>query len=124
MAYDEYLADRIKKSFKSQNTSFETRKMMGGLVFFVDKKMCCGIHFDKKKECDLLMARVGIDASPKLIDNIKSHPMDFTGRPMKGYIFVTPNGFDLDEDLDFWIKKCIEHNPEAKKSPPKKKKNV
>ena len=123
MAYDEFLADRIKQYFKEQNVNFEAKKMMGGLCFMVDGKMCCGIHFDKKKDCDLLMARVGEDAFEELIDNDKCHPMDFTGRPMKGYTFVTPNGFDADVDLAYYLQKCLDFNPKAKKSLPKKKKS-
>ena len=42
--------------------------------------------------------------------------MNFTGRPMKGYIFVEPNGYDLDQDLEFWIDLCIAFNPLAKAS--------
>lgn len=42
--------------------------------------------------------------------------MDFTKRPMKGYLFVEPEGFDFEEDLEFWIDKCLAFNPEAKSS--------
>lgn len=122
MAYDEFLADRMKKALKEAGSTFEVRNMMGGLCFMVDDKMCCGILYDKKKEADVIMARVGEEASGDLIDNEKCHPMDFTGRPMKGYVFVTPNGFDSDDDLTFWVQKCLDFNPLAKKSAPKKKK--
>ena len=43
-------------------------------------------------------------------------PMDFTGRPMKGYVFVKPEGFDMDEDLEYWIDLALKFNPQAKKS--------
>jgi len=46
--------------------------------------------------------------------------MDFTGRPMKGYIFVTPEGFDSEDELDYWMKLCLAFNPEAKSSKKKK----
>lgn len=46
--------------------------------------------------------------------------MDFTGRPMKGYIFVTPDGFDSDENLSYWIDLCLLYNPLAKASKKKK----
>ena len=87
----------------------------------VDDKMCCGIHFDKKKETDLLMARIGEKAAEGAMKEDGCHPMDFTGRPMKGYVFVTPNGFDTDEGLSRWLQRCIDFNPEAKAS--KKRKN-
>ena len=124
MPYDEFLADRINNFFKQKASGFEARKMMGGLCFMVDEKMCCGIHFDKKKDCDLLMARVGEEVSVNIIDDEKCHPMDFTGRPMKGYVFITPNGFDTDTELDGWLQMCLNYNPLAKKSPPKKKKKL
>jgi len=94
--------------------------MMGGLCFMVDDKMCCGIHYDKSKETDLLMARIGEEAYKTAILREGCHPMDFTGRPMKGYVFVTPDGFDLDVDLEYWIQLCLDFNPLAKSSKKKK----
>lgn len=122
MAYDEYLADRIRVQLSDQQTSFEEKKMMGGLCFMVDGKMCCGIHFDKKRETDLLMARIGPEASEQAIERPGCLPMDFTGRPMKGYVFVSPEGFDSDEDLAHWIELCLAFNPLAKSSKKRKKK--
>lgn len=116
MAYDEYIADRIRQSFQEKHTAFIEKNMMGGLCFMVDEKMCCGTHFDKKKDTDLLMVRVGDKAYEEAIKRPGSHPMDFTGRSMKGYIFVDPSGFDEDEDMDYWIQLCIDFNPLAKSS--------
>lgn len=121
MAYDEYLADRIKKVFHEKKVDFEVRKMMGGLCFMVDEKMCCGIHYDKKKETDLLMARIGEAAAETAMQRVGCHPMDFTGRPMRGYVFVTPDGFDTEEDLEHWLQLCLDFNPLAKKSKKRKK---
>lgn len=120
MAYDELLADRIRQQLKEKGTSFSEKRMMGGLCFMVDDKMCCGIHFDKKKNTDLLMARIGEDATPQAMEKDGCHPMDFTGRPMKGYVFVSPKGFDLDSDLEYWIQLCLQFNPLAKSSKKKK----
>ena len=100
MAYDEYLADRVHKVFKDKKANFTERKMMGGLCFMVDDKMYCGIHYDKKKETDLLMARIGMEVYEKALEMEGCHPMDFTGRVMKGYVFITPDGFDSDADLE------------------------
>lgn len=116
MPYDEFLADRIKRVFKDKSVAFEAKKMMGGLCFMVDGKMCCGIHIDKKYGDSLLMARIGEEAYETAIKNEACLPMDFTGRPMKGYVFVTPQGFDLDKDLAHWLKLCIDFNPLAKSS--------
>ena len=121
MAYDEYLADRIKMVFQEKKVIFEARKMMGGLCFMVDEKMCCGIHYDKKKKMDLLMARIGEVSLETAMQKIGCHPMDFTGRPMKGYVFVTPYGFDTQDDLMYWLELCLDFNPLAKKSKKRKK---
>lgn len=121
MAYDEFLADRIKNVFKEKRITFEAKSMMGGLCFIVDGKMCCGIHIDKEYGDSLLMARIGEEAYQNAIKNEACLPMDFTGRPMKGYIFVTPQGFDLDDDLAHWLQLCIDFNPLAKASKKKKK---
>ena len=122
MAYNEYLADRIRRLFLEERQIVEEKKMMGGLCFMLNDKMCCGIHFDKKKQTDLLMARIGEEASVEALTKPGSHPMDFTGRPMKGYVFVDPDGFDLDDQLEYWIRKCIAFNPLAKSSKRKPKK--
>ncbi|WP_109301777.1 TfoX/Sxy family protein [Aquimarina sp. AU474] len=116
MAYNEFIADRIRQIFKEKRAKFYEKKMMGGLCFMVDNKMCCGIHFDKKKEMDLLMARIGVHAVDEAMKKEGCLPMDFTGRPMKGYVFVTPDGFDLDKDLEYWIQLCLTFNPLAKSS--------
>ena len=47
--------------------------------------------------------------------------MDFTGRPMKGYVFIDPEGYDLEEDLLFWLDHCIAFNPKAKAAIKRKK---
>jgi len=116
MAYSEFLADRVRQILKENKSNFREMKMMGGLCFMLDEKMCCGILFDKKKNLDLLMARIGEDAATNNMSRKGCHPMDITGRPMKGYVFVDPEGFDLDVDLEFWVKLCIDYNPLAKMS--------
>jgi len=121
MAYDELLADRIRNIFNEKNTLFIEKKMFSGLCFMVDDKMCCGIHFDKKKNMDLLMARIGEDASPEALEDKACHPMDFTGRPMRGYVFISPDGFDADDELSKWLQLCLDFNPQAQASKKKKK---
>ncbi|AXP82890.1 hypothetical protein CJ739_3830 [Mariniflexile rhizosphaerae] len=121
MAYDIFLADRIRQQLKEKHVLFEELKMMGGLCFKVDNKMLCGIHFDKKFGDNLLMARIGEAVYEAELEKPNCLPMDFTGRPMKGYIFVTPEGFDADDDLSYWLDVCLAFNPLAKASKPKKK---
>jgi hypothetical protein len=124
MAYDEFLGERISKILTEMNCTHSSKKMMGGLCFLVDDKMLCGIHFDKKKQTDLLMARVGVEQYEEALTKEFSHPMDFTGRVMKGYVFVEPEGFDMDEDLIYWLELCIAYNPLAKSSKKKKAKKT
>ena len=107
MAFNEYLQERIEIILNEKKIAFVARKMMGGLCYMIDHKMCMGIVKDD------LMARVGVEAYSQLIERIGARPMDFTKRPMKGYIFVAPEGVDFDRDLEFWIEKCLEFNPLA-----------
>jgi hypothetical protein len=100
--------------------NYYSKKMMGGLLFMVNDKMFCGIHIDKKYGDSLLMARIGEEAYTKEIEKEVCLPMDFTGRPMRGYIYISPHGFDLDDDLEYWIERCIDFNPIAKASKKKK----
>lgn len=110
MAYDEYLQERIERILNEKSVVFEAKKMMGGLCYMIDDKMCVGIVKDD------LMARVGDEAYVSLVDKKGARPMDFTKRPMKGYIFVSPEGVDYDSDLEFWVQKCLDFNPIAKSS--------
>ncbi len=110
MAYDEHLGDRIRQILASKKVSFDEKKMMGGLIFMIHEKMCCGIHIDKKFGDSLLMVKIGIEAYETEIKKDICLPMDFTGRPMKGYIFITPSGFDMETDLEYWIDKSLEFN--------------
>ena len=110
MSYDPYLADRITRVMQERNANFFSKKMMGGLVFMVNDKMCVGIHIDKKLQESLLMARIGIEAYEKEIHKTECLPMDFTGRPMKGYIFIKEEGIDMESDLEYWIDLALRFN--------------
>ena len=116
MAYDPYLAERIERILQEKKVVYTAKKMMGGYLFSVDDKLMCGIHIDKKFGDSLLMARIGEKAYEAHIDRTECLPMDFTGRPMKGYIFVTPEGFDMDDDLAYWIQLALDFNPTAMSS--------
>ncbi|MBU1371601.1 MAG: TfoX/Sxy family protein [Bacteroidetes bacterium] len=116
MAYSEYQKERIEKSLKEKIKNFEGKKFMGGYCFFVDDKMCVGLDIDKATGKDRLMARIGDDFMTKALKTKGCKPMDITGRPLKGFAFVDPEGFDLDKDLDYWVQLCVDHNPFAKRS--------
>lgn len=81
----------------------------------VDDKMCAGVVKDN------LMARVGPGLYPDALKRMGAREMDFTKRPVKGFVFVDPEGWDMDRDLDGWIDMCLEYNPQATSSKKKKK---
>lgn len=110
MAYDEQLGDRIRQIIKTKKIVLIEKVMMGGLIFMVNDKMCCGIHIDKKFGDSLLMAKIGEEEYALEISKDECLPMDYTGRPMKGFIFITPAGFDLDSDLEYWLDLALEYN--------------
>lgn len=82
----------------------------------VDDKMCVGIDKDRSTGEDRLMARIGPKAYDSALKEKGSRKMDFTGKPMKGFVYIYSAGIDSDEDLEFWVKKALDFNKEAKKS--------
>lgn len=110
MAFNEYLAHRVRESLKENKSNFEEKKMFGGLSFMVDNKMCIGIIKDN------LMVRTDPENQEEFLQEIGCSIMDFTNRPMKGYLYISPEGVDMDDDLDKWVKRCLEFNPRAKAS--------
>ena len=116
MAFDPLLAQRVREGLTRLDQEFEELKMMGSLCFKLDGKMLCGIHIDKESDESLLMARIGEEAYPKQVEKDECLPMNFTGRPMKGYVFVKPEGFEENLDLCYWLQLCIDFNPHAKAS--------
>lgn len=109
MAYNEFLVDRVRQRLASAGIT-EEKKMMGGLIFMVNHKMCVGVDIDKKTNMDRLMLRVGKLPYEELLKEKGSRVMDFTGTVMRGFLFIDPEGFDSEDDLDFWIEKAIEFN--------------
>lgn len=116
MAYDLYLAERIERMLMDRKANFYQKAMMGGLVFMVEDKMCIGIVRDKKTDEDRIMARIGEESETQYSNRTGCRPMEFTGQPMKGFVFVYPEGYDLDDDLEFWVDLALAFNPQAKKS--------
>lgn len=110
MVYDEFLADRMRMVLKEKNVKYEEKAMMGGLTFMVDDKMCVGIVKEN------LMARIDPDIYDSALKRNGCREMDFTKRPMKGFVFVEPLGTELDEDLESWIQLALDYNPKAKSS--------
>ena len=121
MAFDEYLADRSRQVLKQKSVYFEEKKMMGGLCFMVDDKMCFGLLSDKSTGGGKLMCRVGPQKYEMALSRPHCSKMNFTGRTMNGFVFVDAEGFDTDTDLAYWIQLCLDFNPQATRSKKKKK---
>jgi TfoX/Sxy family transcriptional regulator of competence genes len=96
MAYDELLAGRIRTALQSRDDVVE-KQMFGGLTFMIAGKMACGVVHDE------LMVRVGPDQRDSALAEPHTRPMDFTGRPMRGMVYVDPAGVASDSDLARWV---------------------
>lgn len=99
MAYDETLAARVRAVLENRPHITEKR-MFGGVAFLRKGLMFAGIA-DRA-----LMARVGKDLHAESLARPHVRPMDFTGRPMQGYVFVDPPGTKTDRQLRFWLDRC------------------
>ncbi len=115
MAYNETLAQRVRAALAAQPT-VEEKKMMGGLTFMVNGKMCVGILKDD------LMARIDPEVYEVALTRAGCRKMDFTGKPMKGFVFIGPEGTTRKADLDYWIGLALDFNKVAKASKKSKKK--
>ena len=96
MAYDEAVAERVRGALSEQPGLVE-KKMFGGLCFMVRGNLCRGIVKDE------LMVRVGPDQSAKALREPHAREMDFTGRPMKGMVYVGRQGFQSEAALEKWM---------------------
>ncbi len=112
--YDEHLEERVSEILNRKKIKYQAKKMMGGLTFMVDDKMCIGIL---KNE---LMARIGPEAYPEALRKKGCKEMKFTGKPMVGYVLIEPEVIDLGEDLEYWVQLSLDYNPLAKSSKKKK----
>jgi TfoX/Sxy family transcriptional regulator of competence genes len=109
MAYDEKLAGRVREVLKRRRNISE-KKMFGGLAFMVSGHMCCGILGDD------LMVRVGPDAYDAALREKGARPMNFTGRAMKGMVYVDRSGYGAAASLKAWVEQGLSH---ARSLPPK-----
>ena len=96
MAYDEQLAERVRLTLAGREGHSE-RKMFGGIAFMLAGNMFCGIVKDE------LMVRVGPERHDDALSQPHARPMDFTGRAMRGMVYVQRDGFRTDSDLKQWV---------------------
>ncbi len=113
MAYNEKLADRIRERLVDI-LDIEEKKMMGGLTFMVNGKMCVGIIKDE------LMCRIDPAIHNTVVEMNGCRTMDFTKRPMIGYILIDDTGMRTNKEFDYWIGLALEFNKYAKASKKRK----
>ncbi len=101
MAYSENLAERIRQKLALER-NVEEKKMFGGIGFLLNGNMCVGIWKNS------LIARIGPDQYPDALQKPFVGDFDITGRPMKGWVLVAPEGIDDDEPLRAWIERALE----------------
>ena len=114
MAVDLKLVDRIREALIGQK-KVEEKKMFAGMCFMVDDKMCVCVRDD------VMMCRVGPEKFNDAVERNGAKPMMHGGRLMKGFVFVSAEGYEAKRDFDYWIKSCLEFNKIAKPSKGKKK---
>ena len=110
MSYNESLTNRIREVFSLTHKNVEEKKMFGGLCFMVNDKMCVGVEQER------LMVRLDPEKYDEVIQKEGCTPMDFTGKPMKGFVFVDVNVLRTKKQLEYWIKLALEYNAIAKAS--------
>ena len=106
MAYNEHLAMRVRE-FLSTKKKVEEKKMMGGLTFMLNDKMCVGIMKDD------LMVRIAPEVYESALEKRGCHIMDFTGRPLKGFVLVSPEGTKSKRDFEYWVNLALDFNKRA-----------
>lgn len=102
MAYDEELSDRVKTVLKGKRSVTE-KKMFGGLCFMVNGNMACGVEKNK------LVVRVGPNDYEKFLKQKHVRKMDFTGKPLKGFIYVMPEGLRRSDSLKQWVDRGVQY---------------
>ncbi len=115
MAFNEKLAERIREALVDVPRTIE-KNMFGGVCFMVNNKMCAGVVKDE------MMCRISPAIQEEVLELAGCRMMDFTGKPMKGYVYVSEEGLKSKKDIMYWITLCLDFNKEAKASKKKIKK--
>jgi TfoX/Sxy family transcriptional regulator of competence genes len=113
--FDENLATRIRAALEG-TPGLTEKKMFGGLCFLVNGNMCCGVTGEE------LMVRVGPDDYEATLALPHAREMDFTGRPLRGMVYVDRKGIESDEDLSEWTGKGVSFAAGLPEKSPKKAK--
>ena len=110
MAYNEKLADRVREIIAATHKNVEEKAMFGGLCFMVNDKMCVGVEKDR------MMVRLDPEKYDEVIEKNGVKPMDFTGKIMKGYVFIDADELNTKKKLEYWMNLALEYNKIAKPS--------
>lgn len=109
MAYNEKLSNRIREALVHLK-NVEEKYMFGGVCYMLNGKMCVGVVEDE------MMCRIDHAIYEEALEKPGCREMIFTGKPMKGYVFVNDEGMKTKKQFDYWINLCIEFNKIAKAS--------
>lgn len=115
MSFNEKLADRTREIISLTHKNVEEKRMFGGLCFMVNDKMCIGVEKER------LMVRLDPAKYDEAMEKEGCKAMDFTGKIMKGYVFVDIDALNTKKKLEYWVKLALEFNKIAKSSKKKKK---
>jgi len=115
MPFDEKLADRTREIITATHKNVEEKRMFGGLCFMVNDKMCVGVEKDR------MMVRLDPERFEEVTEKEGCKPMDFTGKIMKGFVFVDAEMLTTKKKLEYWVKLALEYNSIAKASKKRKK---
>jgi len=110
MTYNEFLSDRIAQFLNESNVHFYEKKMFGGLCFMVNDKMFVVVIKDE------VMARINPDIYRDCLGKKGCKEVNFKGKPMKGFVLLTEEAIDLDEDFKGWLQLTLDYNPLARAS--------
>jgi TfoX/Sxy family transcriptional regulator of competence genes len=110
MAYNEKLANMTRELIAETQKNVEEKAMFGGLCFMVNDKMCVGVEKER------LMVRLDPAKYDEVMEKDGCKPMDFTGKVMKGYVFVDAGVLNTKKKLEYWVKLALEYNKIAKAS--------
>ena len=100
MAYDETLAERIRRR-QARRKNVAEKKMFGGIGFLLNGNIVGGAWKDS------LIARVGPDEYEAALKEAFVREFDITGKPMKGWVMVGPEGVEEDDELQAWIDRAM-----------------
>ena len=112
---EDLLVEGMRNILVAREIDWVEKKMMGGTTFMVDDKMCFGTFKGG------VLCRIAPEERDELLNRSGAEVIHQGGREMRGYVYVQPDGYETDQELEFWIAKCLAFNPMAKSKRKRKK---